>query len=57
MLVFISRQKFLRLRLQLNLIKVKPALGEYGQRGWHWAGVEWRAAGVHDIATAKVTLL
>lgn len=43
MLVFISRQKFLRLRLQLNLIKVKPALGEYGQRGWHWAGVEWSA--------------
>lgn len=36
MLVFISRQKFLRLRLQLNLIKVKPALAEGGQRGWQW---------------------
>lgn len=42
MLVFISRQKFLRLRLQLNLIKVKPALGEYGQRGWQWAWVARR---------------
>lgn len=43
MLVFISRQKFLRLRLQLNLIKVKPALGEYGQRGWRGEEGRWSA--------------
>lgn len=43
MLVFISRQKFLRLRLQLNLIKVKPALAEGGQRGGGgWDG-RWSA--------------